>query len=436
MALLPHQVSAIHRITHEMNGRALVALAAGLGKTRVAVEVAAHYNLRTLVVCPASKSDDWVSEFKRWRNIDAAVVKCKKDPVQAHVVVMSYALARMLFPLANTHFACVICDESHNLKERTAQQTQKILALLIKARVALLLSATPQLSRPYELWTQLSALDMRTWGSWWEFTKRYCEGIEGLFGWEYRGASNLDELQERMAPYVILGEKSLLKLPPKTRHFVKFDLEEQDVGRLGKIRAELIQLQKVIKTPWDKQRADAAMMHLWRETGKAKLGRVCAWLKETLGDGKMCVFGHHEHVLDGIENFCVDQGLAYIRIDGKVASKKRQALVEQAAQADGPIRVAILSLNSCGVGITLCPGLFRLCFAELSWNPAMFDQAEDRIHRIGTTMPCSIHYLLANASFDNDILGILARKRALSVLDIPDFTLDSSVEFYEEEEDL
>ena len=412
----------------------MLCFAMGLGKTRVAVDVAAHYNLQTLVICPSIKVDDWCDEFKRWQNIDAIAVKSRDDnpPLHGQYIVMSYAIARALAVIPPSE--CVICDESHALKERNAAQTKKIVPLLIKARVALLLTGTPQLSRPCELWSQLRALDPKTWGSWIEFTTRYCDGHDGPFGWDARGASHLDELKRRIEPYVITETKDVLEkcLPPKTRHFVQFDLPQDRLAELETLRANLIALQRQVKTVWDKQKADAAMMKLWFETSKSKIESTLGWFTETLGKEKMGVFAHHAIVLDAIEDYCVKQNITYVRIDGKIAGQKRQRLVHEAADIGiGSAQVALLSLTACAAGITLCPGIHRICFAELSWNPSLFDQAEDRIHRIGAIRPCEIYYLIAKHTFDQDMMGILARKRNMATLDMPAFKADSVVEFYQ-----
>ena len=58
------------------------------------------------------------------------------------------------------------------LKNREAQRTKAVLPLLQRARRALLLSGTPALSRPSELYTQLAALDPATHGSFTSFASR------------------------------------------------------------------------------------------------------------------------------------------------------------------------------------------------------------------------------------------------------------------------
>lgn len=53
---------------------------------------------------------------------------------------------------------------------------------------------TPALSRPAELFSQLSLIDKKFFGSFKEYSTRYCAGKEGTFGWDSSGSSNLEEL--------------------------------------------------------------------------------------------------------------------------------------------------------------------------------------------------------------------------------------------------
>ena len=82
--------------------------------------------------------------------------------------------------------------------------------MLHRAPHALLMSGTPQLSRPEELYTQLHAVAPGRFGTYRGFTARHCGGEQGRFGWECRGATNIEELRDKMAPYVIRELKEVV----------------------------------------------------------------------------------------------------------------------------------------------------------------------------------------------------------------------------------
>jgi len=75
---------------------------------------------------------------------------------------------------------------------------------------------------------------------------------------------------------------------------------------------------------------------------------------------------------------------------------------------------------AAGVGITLTESSCAL-FAELAWTPGALSQAEDRVHRIGQTAPSvDAHYVLADASVDQQMWALVARK-----LDVVSSVLDA-----------
>ena len=68
----------------------------------------------------------------------------------------------------------VIADECHMLKNQNTKRAKAILPMLRNSTRAILLSGTPALSRPKELWSQLNVIDGSSWPSYAKFCKRYC----------------------------------------------------------------------------------------------------------------------------------------------------------------------------------------------------------------------------------------------------------------------
>lgn len=59
----------------------------------------------------------------------------------------------------NTCLVFMFQDESHSIKTLSAQRTKAALNLITKAARCVLLSGTPALSRPVELYAQMKAVD-------------------------------------------------------------------------------------------------------------------------------------------------------------------------------------------------------------------------------------------------------------------------------------
>lgn len=125
---------------------------------------------------------------------------------EAKVLITSHDLmSRCLSKLMERRFGVFIVDESHVLKTAKTKCFQSAQALSKQARRIILLSGTPALSRPSELFTQLSLLDSSFFGNFYDYSRRYCEGKTTQFGWDASGKSNLQELE------VILAKKFMIR---------------------------------------------------------------------------------------------------------------------------------------------------------------------------------------------------------------------------------
>jgi SWI/SNF-related matrix-associated actin-dependent regulator 1 of chromatin subfamily A len=113
--------------------------------------------------------------------------------------------------------------------------------------------------------------------------------------------------------------------------------------------------------------------------------------------------------MNKIESFLQEMETDYIRIDGNTSLASRNSKIEDFQQND-LADVAILSLNACGMGLTLTKANVAI-FAELAWSPATIIQAEDRIHRIGqTSLSVRLVYAIADNTADGIVWEQLQRK--------------------------
>jgi SNF2 family DNA or RNA helicase len=99
----------------------------------------------------------------------------------------------------------------------------------------------------------------------------------------------------------------------------------------------------------------------------------------------MLIFAHHRVMPDSMENTLRAARVPHVRIDGRTPSIERAVLVNR-FQNEPEIRVAVLSIQACGQGITLTVAS-DVVFGELHRVPAALLQAEDRAHRTGQKNP-------------------------------------------------
>ncbi|MCL4115455.1 UNVERIFIED_CONTAM: hypothetical protein GTU68_053572 [Idotea baltica] len=149
-------------------GRVLIADDMGLGKTVQALGIASYYRNEwpMLVVTPSSVRYSWAEAVDRWvGSVDAyevMVVNTGKDCLEGTVIIMSYdLLSRRAKEIKDMNFQVVIMDESHMLKNFKSIRYKSAYPVMKSAKRLILLSGTPALSRPSELYTQISAIDSR-----------------------------------------------------------------------------------------------------------------------------------------------------------------------------------------------------------------------------------------------------------------------------------
>jgi len=189
-ALFPYQREGVERAIRR-NGRLFFCDEMGLGKSLQSIAVSDYYttpSTKQLILCPSYLRHNWKREFETWTTIDPAkiqlIMKTKNpiDPNASHVVI-SYDLAvRKIAELAALKWTTIVVDECHYIKSRKAKRTKALTPVLQRAEHLLMLSGTPALSRPEELFSQLHALFPRTFRRFSPFAFRFCDFKKTYFG--------------------------------------------------------------------------------------------------------------------------------------------------------------------------------------------------------------------------------------------------------------
>nr|XP_009500196.1 PREDICTED: DNA annealing helicase and endonuclease ZRANB3 [Phalacrocorax carbo] len=430
--LLPFQEKGII-FALQRGGRCMIADEMGLGKTIQAIAISYYYKNEwpLLIVVPSSLRYPWVDEMEKWipelSPDDISIIQNKTDTGRistSKVTILGYGLLTsdaqtLVDTLYRQNFKVVVIDESHYMKSRNATRTKILLPIVQKALRAILLTGTPALGRPEELFMQIEALFPRRFGTWSEYAKKYCNARVRFFGkrtqWDCRGASNLDELHQLLSEIMIRRLKNdvLTQLPPKVRQRIPFDLPHAAAKNLNTIFAEWEKLMRNLNSDATESHFSQVMnliTRMYKETAIAKAGAVKDYIKMMLANDKLkfLVFAHHLSMLQACTEAVIENKVRYIRIDGSVPSAERIHLVNQ-FQKDPDTRVAILSIQAAGQGLTFTAAT-HVVFAELYWDPGHIKQAEDRAHRIGQCSSVNIHFLIAKGTMDTLMWAMLNRK--------------------------
>jgi len=137
-------------------------------------------------------------------------------------------------------------------------------------------------------------------------------------------------------------------------------------------------------------------------------------LKETLlellaGGHKVLIFSQFVSMLKIMEDYLERENISYAYMDG--SSKDRQEEVER-FNGDPNLKVFLLSLKVGGVGLNLTSADTVIIY-EPWWNPAVENQAIDRVHRIGQNNSVLAYRLITKGTIEEKMLELQNRKRFL-----------------------
>ncbi|GMY19549.1 putative SWI/SNF-related matrix-associated actin-dependent regulator of chromatin subfamily A member 3-like 1 [Fagus crenata] len=173
----------------------------------------------------------------------------------------------------------------------------------------------------------------------------------------------------------------------------------------------------LFSAPPESPDADDAGVSSSNSTTSSKVSTLLKLLKESRDQNpatKSVVFSQFRKMLIFLEKPLKDAGFKILRLDGSMNAKRRSHVIEEFG-VPGPDTPTILlaSLKASGTGINLTAAS-RVYLLEPWWNPAVEDQAMDRVHRIGQKEDVKIVRLIARNSIEERILELQERKKKLA----------------------
>jgi SWI/SNF-related matrix-associated actin-dependent regulator 1 of chromatin subfamily A len=425
------------------HGRGIIGDEMGLGKTIQALGYfIVHPELRpVVVVCPASLKINWTREIQKWTGESSVIISGRREDElpQAPWYVINYdvlgrdertAEDRKKNKRKNVHGwweclvalkpAAVVGDEVHYLSDTASIRSNAFRKLVRESGVVtlIMLSGTPARNRPRDLFTALNLIAPLEFRNWHEYCEAYCGPRDVVMYWrpkikgrwpvvrDYSGASNLEELNTRLIPYMIRRTKAevLPDLPPKTRSVVYMELDEPSFRAYAGAAAEFMSwVSGHIQRGIEEQKQLERLKQL---AYLAKRNAVIQWIKDFLDvDDKLVVFAYHTQAVHDLRDQFPDISVV---VEGATTMKDRQAAVDR-FQTDMTCRLFIGEILAAGEGWTLTAA-HAAAVVELVWVPTVHEQAEDRLHRIGQKDNVLIYYLIARDTVEDTIMDVLQSK--------------------------
>lgn len=306
-----------------------------------------------------------------------------------------------------------------NCKSNAAKRTKLTKALSRNIPKVILLSGTPILNKPVELFNALNIVDQKEWSDWYKYTRRYCGGHMGQWGYESNGSTNIEELREKIQKYFLRRKKSdvLKELPPKINIDYPVELSSDKKFEYDLAMDSFIEYLKNIKDKTDKEIQKTVQAEQITKLNELRVistsGKISA-TKELINniienDEKVIVFSNFNKPIEELHEEFKDIS---VLLTGQTPEFLRKDAIER-FQKDDTIKIFFGGIVSAGVGITLTKAS-NVIFMDINWVPAVHIQASDRAQRIGSTAKViNVYWIIAKDTIDEKMRKILEEKQKI-----------------------
>lgn len=321
-------------------------------------------------------------------------------------------------------FDYIILDEAQHIKNRGTRNAKSV--KIIKATHRLILTGTPIENSLDELWSLFDFLMPGLLSSYDRFVEKFIRKNKT----QERKEDALAILKRKVSPFILrrMKEDVLDDLPPVSEieyhcHLTGEQKElyqsyaasaKEELTRLVNkegfdrvqihVLATLTRLKQICCHPaiFAKERA---------ETGDSAKYDMLLELLTSLVEGKhkTVIFSQYTKMLAIMKEDLKRLHIPFAYLDG--SSKNRLEIVNQFNE-DSQIPVFLVSLKAGGSGLNLV-GADTVIHYDMWWNPAVENQATDRVHRLGQKKSVSSYKLITLNTIEEKIVNLQKRKRGL-----------------------
>ncbi|WP_227762719.1 DEAD/DEAH box helicase [Zhaonella formicivorans] len=399
-----------------------------------------------LLICPTSVIGNWQMELKRFapglkvylhygpqrvKGEDFAPAVLGKD-----LVITSYTLAHHdREELTSLDWGCICLDEAQNIKNAYTKQAVAIRSLRGNHRIAL--TGTPMENRLTELWSIMDFLNPGYLGSLTAFTRKFVNVIE-----KSKDAQAVSRVKRLVQPFLLRRVKTdpaiELDLPEKEefKEYVTLTAEQaslyeniiadmferlthaEGMEKRGIILAALTKLKQVCDHPNLILKENRGALGRGRS---AKVARLVEMVEELRAEGDRCLiftqFAEMGHLLQEILQKELKEPVQFLH--GGTPKGKRDAMIarfqDRTLSGEEACAVFILSLKAGGTGLNLTAANHVFHF-DRWWNPAVENQATDRVYRIGQNRHVLVHKFITLGTLEERIDELIEQKQGLNEL--------------------
>lgn len=411
----------------------------------------------TLIICPTSLVENWREEILKFEPRLKTLLffgspqerkKLVQEIPSAHVIVTSYGILQKEVELFESiPLGYVILDEAQTIKNRETRNARSVKKL--QSQYRLVLTGTPVENSLEDLWSLFDFLMPGFLGTFERFSANYIRPLSK------DPDKILQKLKNKIQPFVLRRMKQdvLDDLPPISHEIFYSTLKEEERALYEeyakKAKAELQEL--VEKDGFDKARLhvlatisklkqicchphlvlsqrraiekaeagsddqegeqfETTEVELFDSSLGSKYELLMEILESLVSNGrKTVVFSQYTKMLQIIRADLENKGIKYLYLDG--STKNRLQLVKQFNEDEGT-HVFLISLKAGGTGLNLV-GADTVIHYDLWWNPAVENQATDRVWRMGQKTKVSSYKIIVKGTIEEKIAQLHEKKKDL-----------------------
>ena len=399
----------------------------GLGKTVQILSALLYFketnrfdNESSLIIVPPTLISNWENEIKKFTPDLTYYIyhgHNRSFPLETYdLILTSYGVIRGEIDMFVDYewFICVI-DEAQNIKNPSTLQTKAIKRINAKSKVAL--TGTPIENKLMDYWSIFDFIQKGYLSSQANFRADYVMRIERL-----EETKTLDKFKTITKPFVLRRLKSddniKKELPDKIINDVYCTLTKKQVklynaimdgifeeleGKIGIERRSTILniitgLKQACNHPAQFLHSDNPKI---KESGKMEL--LINILENILDmDEKVIIFTQYAQMGELIQKL-VSKKLKteVLFLHGSLSQNKRSEVVDN-FQENKDCKILVATLKTGGIGLNLTAAQ-NVIHYDLWWNPAIENQATDRVHRIGQKSDVMVYRFICKGTLEEVI---------------------------------
>ncbi len=509
----PHQWEAIKFLGSAR--RALLGDGMGLGKSLSSIGALDMFqSKRALVITQNEIASNFLRELRRWAPHRTAVslsglskadremrlfMAASFEPV---VVVANYEIWRrdkkLMERMADFAFDTIIVDESHNIKSTSSETFRDVLRLVHMDNLCpfhqrpipvgqakcpecdyrrgtsfhmqdqdefekwaatrsvknlVLMTGTPILNAPEDLWPMMHLIDPIAFPYKNEFLREYCT-LDSYTGKYTFRAGGLDSLMQRLSGRYLArnAESAGVEIPPQDVVLHDIEFPETEYTQQQMIIEQLTKHAQIVLSDENKTSAIEQIALITRQRqANVWPGGIQIWehpknkygiedteqpkelifdashIQESIkidraiqifedgGAKNFALFSQFKTALAEIERRLVEKGYRVARYDGDTTSALRERIKYNMDKSNGETPewdIILCNYKTGGTGLTLTNAT-QLIVLDEEWNPGKRDQAYKRIARIGQDSATTVHLLRVKSTVDEWLAKLIDQKEQI-----------------------